>query len=135
MIFFQIPVLPAKILSGRDFKNTAEVLKGSSRKDTFTESDIREYKRAWSKSGGLTAMLNWYRALPSSMQHIKKDKIEVPVKIIWGEKDRFLSKTLAEESLQFINATSVTWIRGATHWVNQEEADMVNKEILEFLNE
>lgn len=135
MVFFQIPILPEIKLSGRNFKNTAQVLKSSSRKGTFTESDIREYKRAWSKSGALTAMLNWYRALPSSMKHIKKDKIEVPVKIIWGEKDRFLSKTLAEESLQFINATSVTWIKGATHWVNQEEADVVNKEILKVLNE
>lgn len=59
----------------------------------------------------------------------------MPVKIIWGEKDSFLSQNLAEESLSFINATSVAWIKDATHWVNQEEADMVNQEILEFLNE
>lgn len=51
-----------------------------------------------------------------------------------GEQDRFLSKRLAEESLKFINAASVTWIKDATHWVNQEEADIVNKEILKFLN-
>lgn len=135
MIFFQIPILPEKILNGRNFKNAAQVLKSSSKKGTFTESDIKEYKRAWSKSGALTGMLNWYRALPLSWKHISKQKIEVPVKIIWGEKDSFLSKSLAEESLQFINATSVTWINGATHWVNQEEPDVVNKEILEFLNE
>lgn len=135
MVFFQIPILPEKILRGRNFKNMAQVLKGSSKKGTFKENDIREYKRAWSKPGTLTAMLNWYRALPMSMKHISKEKIEVPVKIIWGEKDQFLSKSLAEESLKFINAESVTWINGATHWVNQEEADIVNKEILEFINE
>lgn len=135
MVFFQIPILPEKILSGRNFKNMTQVLKGSSQKGTFKESDISEYKRAWSKPGALTAMLNWYRALPMSMKHISKEKNEVPVKIIWGEKDQFLSKSLAEESLNFINAESVTWINGATHWVNQEEADIVNKEILEFINE
>ena len=134
MVFFQIPILPEKILSGRDFKNTAEVLKGSSRDGTFTENDIKEYKQAWSKPGALSGMLNWYRAISSSMKHISKEKIEVPVKIIWGEQDRFLSKRLAEESLKFINAASVTWIKDATHWVNQEEADIVNKEILKFLN-
>lgn len=135
MVFFQIPVLPEKILGIRNFKNTAQVLKGSSKKGTFIESDIGEYKQAWSKSGALTGMLNWYRALPLSWKHINKENIKVPVKIIWGEKDRFLSKRLAEESLQFINATSVTLINRATHWVNQEEAETVNKEILKFLNE
>lgn len=135
MVFFKIPILPEKILSGREFKNTAQILKDSSKKGTFKESDIKEYKRAWSKSGTLTGMLNWYRALPLSWKHIIKQKIEVPVKIIWGEKDRFLSKCLAEESLKFINAPSVTWINSATHWMNQEEADTVNKEILEFINE
>ena len=132
--FFQIPFLPEKIMNGRNFKNMAQILKGSSKKGTFKENDIKEYKKAWRRYGALTAMLNWYRTLPASMNHIIKEKIEVPVKIIWGEKDRFLSKSLAEESLKFINAASVTWIKGATHWVNQEEADAVNKEILSFLN-
>lgn len=132
--FFQIPLLPEKIMNGKNFKNMVQILKGSSKKGTFKENDIKEYKKAWRKSGALTAMLNWYRRLPASMKHISKEKIEVPVKIIWGEKDRFLSKSLAEESLKFINAASVTWIKGATHWVNQEEADAVNKEILSFLN-
>lgn len=68
MMFFQIPVLPEKILSGRNFKNTAQILKGSSNKETFKESDIRKYKKAWSESGALTAMLNWYRALPFSLE-------------------------------------------------------------------
>lgn len=135
MAFFQVPVLPEKILGSRNFKNMAQVLEGSSKNGTFKENDIREYKEAWNKPGSLTSMLNWYRALLMSMKHIKKDKIEVPVKIIWGENDRFLSKTLAEESLKFINAASVTWIKGATHWVNQEESETVNKEILRFLNE
>ena len=132
--FFQIPLLPEKIMNGRNFKNMVQILKGSSKKGTFKENDIKEYKKAWRKSGALTAMLNWYRTLPASMKHISKEKIEVPVKIIWGEKDRFLSKSLAEESLKFINAALVTWVKGATHWVNQEEADAVNKEILSFLN-
>lgn len=48
--------------------------------------------------------------------------------------DRFLSKNLAEESLQFINSASVIWIKGTTQWVNREEVDAVNKEILSFLN-
>lgn len=133
MVFFQIPILPEKLMSGRNFKNMAQVLKRISKKGAFNESDIKEYKQAWSNRGALTGMLNWYRALPFGIKHINQKKIEVPVKIIWGEKDRFLSKELARKSLKFIDGEPVFWINGAGHWVNLEEPEIVNKEILKFL--
>ena len=133
MVFFQIPILPEKLMSGRNFKNMAQVLKRISKKGAFNESDMKEYIKAWSKSGALTGMLNWYRALPLGMKHTNQKKIEVPVKIIWGEKDRFLSKELAKESLKFTDGEPVFWINGAGHWVNLEEPEIVNKEILNFL--
>ena len=135
MAFFQIPAVPEKLMSGKNYNNMAQMLKKSSRRGTFTDDDIEKYKKAWREPGTLTTMLNWYRALPLSMMHINKDKIEMPVKIIWGARDRFLSKELAEYSLEFTKSGTIRWLSDAAHWVNQEEPEAVNKEILTFLNE
>src|SRR5688572_7704025 len=60
--FFQIPLLVEWILSRKNYAALTRMLVGSGRRNTFTEQDMLEYKKAWSQQGALTAMLNWYRA-------------------------------------------------------------------------
>ena len=135
VLFFQLPKLPEKILGSNLFRNMAQGLKYISPRDTFTSNALSEYKKAWAEPKALTAMLNWYRALPFSMSSIgTNDKIKVPVKIIWGTKDQFLSKRLAEKSLNFIERGAITWVEKARHWVQLEAPDFVNDQILQFLN-
>lgn len=135
VLFFQLPKIPEKILGSRNFQNLAQGLNYISPKSTFTKDELVEYKNAWAEPKALTKMLNWYRALPISISSIEtSDKIKVPVKIIWGTKDQFLSERLAEESLNFIERGSITWIEKARHWVQLEQPDFVNDQILQFLN-
>lgn len=133
MEFFQIPILPEKLMRSKNFKHMAKGIQRTGKSGAFKDDDLEMYMNAWRERGALSGMLNWYRALPFSLSHINTDKIQVPVKIIWGDKDLFLSKKLAVESLKFIDAEEVTWVHGATHWVLQEEPDIVNAEILKFL--
>ncbi|MFC3419524.1 alpha/beta fold hydrolase [Salinicoccus hispanicus] len=133
MLFFQIPALPEKILSSKDHAYMAQALVQTSRKGTFTDDELDAYRIAWARPQALTSMLNWYRAIPYSKKYIPNDKVEVPVKIIWGAGDQFLSKKLAEETLNYASNSSVTWVDEATHWVHQEQPEYVNEQILQFL--
>ncbi|GAB3067167.1 alpha/beta fold hydrolase [Salinicoccus sesuvii] len=133
MAFFQIPLLPEKILSGKDYAYMAQALVETSREGTFTEDELDAYRIAWARPYALTSMLNWYRAIPYSTKYLPKNTIEIPVKIIWGKGDQFLSKELAEESLNNTSSNTVAWVDDGTHWVHQEQPDYVNEQILKFL--
>ncbi|GAA3728928.1 epoxide hydrolase EphM [Salinicoccus jeotgali] len=136
MLFFQLPRLPEFIMSSRDYSNLEQMLKVTSKKGTFSDNELGAYNIAWSRHNALKSMLNWYRAIPHSIKSIdKKSKVEVPVKIIWGSSDQFLSQRLAEESLKYTHSQRVVWVNGATHWVHQEYPDFVNEQILQFLDE
>ncbi|WP_031547099.1 alpha/beta fold hydrolase [Salinicoccus luteus] len=134
MLFFQTPKVPEKILSRNDYRYMEQALRTTSKKGTFTEEELGAYKIAWARPKTLTSMLNWYRAMPFSMKSVRKGNIEVPVKIIWGEGDQFLSTKLAEESLKFTDSNSVIWVEDATHWVHQEKPDFVNDQLIHFLD-
>ena len=108
------------------------VLKQTSNKNTFSKADLDKYQNAWSQDGALIAMLNWYRAAPDGLKNLKK-RVAVPVQIIWGIGDQFLSRALAEESFKLLDDGEIAWIENATHWVNHEEPEMVNRHILRFL--
>lgn len=132
MLFFQVPWVPEKLLGMNRFKMMKRVLKRTGNKNTFSAADLEEYEHAWAEEGALTAMLNWYRAAPSGLQSLEK-KVRVPAKIIWGVGDDFLSEALAEASFKLLEDGEIAWIENATHWVNHEQPEMVNRHILWFL--
>jgi pimeloyl-ACP methyl ester carboxylesterase len=129
--FFQLPWLPETVLSANRFAALVRVLTGSSRPGAFTPEDIAEYREAWAKSGALTAMLNWYRAVPYR-QNLKQ-RITAPTLVLWGMRDSFLESGLAERSLSFCRDGRLQTFANATHWLQREEAAAVNSALLTFL--
>jgi len=63
MFFFQLPWLPEAFFSAFNFRVGARALLRSSRPGTFSDEDLGQYRAAWSQSGAITSMINWYRAL------------------------------------------------------------------------
>jgi pimeloyl-ACP methyl ester carboxylesterase len=59
--------------------------------------------------------------------------IHVPTLLVWGPDDRFIDREIAESSLAFCDQGRLEWIEGATHWVQHEEPDRVNRLLVEFL--
>lgn len=53
--------------------------------------------------------------------------------MIWGVKDTALSKEVAEASLQYLPDLKLHWIESAGHLVVQEEPDLVNKFMSDFV--
>lgn len=76
-------------------------------------------------------MLNWYRALFQT--EIPENKVQVPVRIIWGLGDQFLHQSTAKESLKFCADGELILVDDATHWVLHEQPDIVNRLIKEFI--
>jgi pimeloyl-ACP methyl ester carboxylesterase len=130
--FFQIPRLPEAMLSANHHRSLKDALLRTSRPGTFTDEDVAHYEEVWAQPGALTAMLNWYRALPLKPA-MKEAAVRPPTLVVWGSKDRFLETGLAEASLALCETGSIRWIESATHWVQHEEPEAVNAALVDFL--
>ena len=140
VFFFQIPFFVEWVLKRDNYHNMARVLVGSGRKSTFSRNDLEAYRKAWSQPGALTAMLNWYRSVVrESMKDIFRKsarngrKVNVPTLMLWGVNDVALSHEMAQPSIDLCADGKLLLFEKATHWVQHDEADEVNKNMIEFL--
>jgi epoxide hydrolase 4 len=133
-LFFQIPWLPERMLKRADFRWLVRGMERSSRSGTFQPADFERYKDAWSKPKALTSMVHWYRAgFRVKHQPYSEPLIKVPTLMIWGAKDHFLGQGVARSSYALCERAHLEWIDEATHWVQHEEPERVNRLILDFL--
>jgi pimeloyl-ACP methyl ester carboxylesterase len=131
---FQLPLAPELVLRANNYQALRWALTRTSRPGTFKPEELNTYRQAWDQEGALTGMLNWYRALllPSARQAPARIT-NVPVRVIWGDRDRALERGLAEEAISGCDKGEVFHLPGATHWLHHEESALVNELLLEFL--
>jgi pimeloyl-ACP methyl ester carboxylesterase len=139
IFFFQIPRLPEAILSAGDFSMVRRIFRSDpARTDAFTEEDIDWYIGALRVPGALTGAINYYRALfrrnPVKTRGSLK-RIDAPVLVIWGERDRFLGPELAVPDRKWVPDQRVERLPGASHWVQVDQPEAVNRLLLAFLQE
>jgi pimeloyl-ACP methyl ester carboxylesterase len=130
MFYFQIPMIPEFFLK-MSLKSTLRwMFQG-----VVTEKDINAYTKALEKPGALKAALNYYRAtLRYRPKQAARTKISVPTLLIWGENDRALGieLTYGMEPL-FSNSFAIEYIPHCGHFVNEQEPELVNRLLLDFL--
>ncbi|MBU9723361.1 MULTISPECIES: alpha/beta fold hydrolase [Bacillaceae] len=132
ILFFQLPTLPEKTLQDNGYGLVKKMMQFTSNKGTFSHGVLRTYEVAWSQEGALTSMLNWYRALRAgSLDQLSKEKIKVPVHLIWGKGDAFLSFAMAKESMSKCIEGRFTMVEEATHWIHHEQPYILNRLIME----
>ena len=137
MFFFQVPRLPEQVLAARHFASLRYTLRNEMmHPGAFTDEDIERYAEALARPGALTAALNYYRALfrqnPLKARALLR-RIETPVMVIWGERDRFLGKELAEPDPTWVPNLRVERLPDASHFVAEDRPDEVNTLLIEFL--
>lgn len=137
MFFFQIPRLPEKGLVVGDFASLRYALRNEQmHPGAFTDEDIERYVEALARPGALTAALNYYRALfrrnPLKARALLR-RIEAPVMVIWGERDRYLGKDLAEPDPTWVPNLRVERLPDASHFVAEDRPDEVNSLLIGFL--
>jgi len=134
IFFFQLPWLPEHKFSRDGFAYGAKALQVTSRPGTFSDADIDVYRQAWSQPGAIRSMIHWYRAaLRSQPQWPVSQRVRVPTLLLWGAKDRFLGRELAEASIDLCDDGRLEFFEEATHWIQHEEPERVNARLLEFL--
>ncbi len=135
--FFQLPLLPELLIQFDDFKLLEEAFRGMSiNQSAFTNEDIEAYKNAFAKRGALTSSINYYRNLFAQLSLERSWGIlTVPTLMIWGEDDIALGKELTYSTEQYVQDFRIRYIPNCSHWVQQEQPQMVSQLIREFLAE
>lgn len=137
MFFFQMPYLPEFFLQHDCCSSLNAMFLDMDKKPlkNCTEEDIEAYKYTFSKKGnGFTGPLNYYRAaMRGDLDKRMFTPIEVPTLIVWGVKDMALNKNLPELSKKYIKDCTIKYVEEATHWVQMDAYEDVNKHIWDFV--
>lgn len=136
VVFFQIPLLPEALMRAAARGPMFAALRRTGRPDAFDDADEEAYRRAWTRPGALKAMLAWYRAAVRYGRREREPlRVPVPVLIVWGMRDRFLGFAMAGMSLDLCDSGRLVPIEEASHWVQHEEPECVNRLLIEFFAE
>lgn len=134
MFAIQLPWLPEWAISRDHWRPMIEGMQTSSRPGTFATEDFEQYRKAWSQPGAFTAMLHWYRAMfRYGVPGNKDPKIVSPTLMLWGKNDKFILPEAAELSAKLCSDVRLVFYDSATHWLQHEEPEDVNRRIVEFL--
>ena len=139
IFFFQIPLLPERLLARNNYQGFARLM---SRIKPNTDEDVKFYVNSWKKYG-LSGGINWYRAMArnivkgkTSLTRNLNSSMQVVARttMIWGEKDFALGKELTFDTDQYVPDLAIFYLPDNGHFVQQEAPETVNKLLLEHLS-
>ncbi|CAB4027647.1 epoxide hydrolase 4-like, partial [Paramuricea clavata] len=104
----------------------------------WTDEIKDAYRYTLSKPGAWTASINYYRSslLYGDQQPWKrkaKKTLPMPTLVVWGDKDKALDVSLLNGLDQYVENLTIKIVEGATHWVQHDEPDIVNRHVRQFL--
>jgi pimeloyl-ACP methyl ester carboxylesterase len=135
--FFQLPWLPEAWLRAGDFAGLRRLLRTEPvRPDAFTTAEIEQYVTALKRPRALTSAINYYRAFIQYglAERRRLQRIETPTLMIWGERDRYLGRELAEPPRAWVPNCHLERLPDASHWVQNDQPERVNALLLDFLS-
>jgi len=140
ILFFQCPVLPELLAMSEDFSFLSTCLSDANLSDH--QEVVEAYKFAFREYQTWNRAINYYRCALSlqgrdwseSLQP-KMRNISVRTLNIFGTEDKYLSVEAARDSREYVVDHRLELIEGASHWVQQEVPDTVNRLIEGFIKE
>ncbi|KAG8555718.1 hypothetical protein GDO81_017786 [Engystomops pustulosus] len=138
--FFQMPWFPELMYTVNDYKIlkdlfTSEATGITRHNSRFTEEDMEAYLYVFSQPGALTGPLNHYRNIFSCLP-LKHHQVTMPTLLLWGEHDAFVEVEMAEQTRVYVkNYFQLSVLSQGSHWLQQDQADLVNTLIWTFLHE
>jgi pimeloyl-ACP methyl ester carboxylesterase len=131
----------AEILSEQDFA----LLRQQLEQPYITDEAMREYVGAWSKPGGVEAMLRWYRVhgigpadefrlgFANYTPEVAEPIVRVPTQVIYPDGDTFVRPAAHEQLDRWVPDLSFQVVPGGSHWIAEEQPEVVNSSIRSFL--
>jgi epoxide hydrolase 4 len=137
MAFFQLPWLPERVTRARGYAGLRRSLARAANPGTFTTDDLDRYVEAFRQPGAVSGGINYYRAMgrslrPARSAAARRSRVQAPVLVIWGERDRFLLPELADPGRHAPNARVVR-LPDAGHFVHQDAPEAVNHLLVDYL--
>lgn len=136
MFYFQLPWMPERGFLKGDSRRALRGIQKTANPGTFSDADMEHYREAWQQPGAMTGMINWYRAAfrvkPSRADSVR---VKPPTLVIWGMKDQFLGSEMAQPSVDYCEDGRLERIDEATHWVQHDEPERVNRLLLDFIGQ
>jgi pimeloyl-ACP methyl ester carboxylesterase len=129
VFFFQLPVLPEAALTRGRAQAVADAFKGAASPD-----EIEQLRAAFLKPGVATAAINYYRNIFSGARARSIPPVlKLPTLLLWGERDPYLGKELTDGTERWVKNLKVVRVPEAGHFLHQEQPELVNEEIREFV--
>ncbi len=127
LTFFHLPRFPEKLMQ---YNNFQFLFQNHSTKLTAVEK--QRYQNAWSQQDAVKSMIHWYRTTPKKVDN---PYLKMPVLILWGEKDLYLTTAAAKANLSYCSNGKLIVIKNASHWLMLENVKEVTEMISDFLVE
>ncbi len=138
IFFFRIPWVPEWLIGA--FRRTfiRRTFRGLAvDKAAFSDDCLRRYEKALAQPGALRSAIHYYRAALAPLLRRGDEeprRIECPTLVIWGEQDVALGVELTYDMAPlFAGPFELRYIPDCSHWVQQEQPDLVNRYLVEFL--
>ncbi len=104
--------------------------------ERMSDEDAARFRTAISKPGALESALEYYRAAFRAARQegfrAHEQIVRVPTQVIWGERDTALGVELLDDLDRWVPAVEIHRIASASHWVQQDEPELVTDFMLEF---
>ncbi len=143
IFFFQLPWLPDRMLARDGARQVARALRGGSWvRGAFPPEELAIYREAFARPGAARAALGYYRAAFRGSLAVRREgrrrPIAVPTLVLWGARDRFLGREMADAGKMAPyfapgNVPSIRFLEEAGHYVQNEDPQGVNAELLSWL--
>ena len=131
-LFFQLPWLPEKALTARRAEGVARAFEG-----VLPDEDVEVYRRAMLQPGAAKSAIGIYRAFLRGGGALRQRRlgwpvITAPTMVVWGVRDLALGEELLEGTDEWVADLRIEKL-DASHWVQQDAVDDVNRLLEGFL--
>lgn len=140
--FFQLPAVPERVLSARDFAPLVRLFREAPAvPGAYTDEDVRRYRRAWRRERAMRSMIDHYRAFVR--EHVRElwrgrwgdgRRVDAATLVLWGENDRSLGVHVPEVVRREVPDATVEYYPEATHWLHAEFPGRTAADVTAFLS-
>jgi len=138
-------------VSANHYQYLKEKIFAGMRQGTLNSAQRQAYQHVWAQPGAVNGMLQYYRAMPqlAPSEKVKSDngeqvmtpaqmkipniRISCPTLVLWGEKDQAFVIENVVGVEEYMPNVRIKRFPNASHWLQHELPDEVNREIVNFL--